>query len=256
MEEKRFIDVMKRKSIYIVIFFLLLMAFLAGCGKSDENCLTSNGKTIKQSRMISDFDSIQVNDYVNLYLTQDSENKITVESGENIIDGITTDVVDRQLIISNKNKCNWLRSYNVPVNVYVSVKNLIKIYYMSSGNIYTTNTLKSSALTVEAWGGCGTIDLDLDLYQGSFILQMGTADFNLHGFCAINTIYSGDYGFFQCKDLKTRYLFITNRGSNDCYVNCSYYLDATIGSIGNIYYTGKPDSINTYIQGAGQVIPF
>lgn len=247
---------MKRYVSCEVALIVVLLLFLTGCEKSGVNCLTSNGKTITQSRTIADFDSIQVNDYINLYLTQDSINKVTVESGENVINGITTEVVDRQLILSNKNKCNWLRSYNVPVNVHVSVKNLMKIYYVSSGDIFTTNTLKSSNLTVEVWGGSGTIDLDLDSYQCYFILQMGTADFNLHGFCAINTIYSGDYGFFQCKDLKTRYLFITNKGSNDCYVSCSYYLQATIGSIGNIYYTGKPDSIDTYIQGAGKVIPF
>ena len=132
----------------------------------------------------------------------------------------------------------------------------MKIYYLSSGNVSTTNTLKSHSLVVEVWGGAGTIDLDMDIFQGYFVIQMGTADLNLHGSCAINTIYSGDYGLFQCTNLKSRYTFVTNAGSNDCYVNSSYFLEATIGSIGNIYYTGKPDSVVTHIQGAGEVIPF
>ena len=247
---------MEKQRYTFPFLFLIVIFGWAGCDKSGVNCITNNGKTIIQERILENFDSIDVRDYVNLIITQDSINKVMVESGQNIISGITTEVIDRQLIIRNLNKCNWLRSYDVPVNVFVSVKNLMKIYYLSSGNVSSTNTLKSYSLTVEAWGGGGTIDLDLDNFQGYFVLQMGTADFNLHGSCAINNIYSGDYGLFQCKNLKSRYTFVTNTGSNDCYVSSSYFLEATIGSIGNIYYTGKPDSVVTHIQGAGQVIPF
>jgi hypothetical protein len=253
---KRLSSKMKKRRYSFPALFLIVLFGWAGCEKLGVNCITSNGKTIMQERILADFDSIDVRDYVNLIILQDSVNKVTVESGQNIISGITTEVINRQLIIRNLNKCNWLRSYNVPVNVFISVKNLMKIYYLSSGNVSTTNTLKSKSLTIEAWGGCGKIDLDMDIYQGYFALQIGTADFNLHGSCGISNIYSGDYGFFQCKNLKTRYTYVINSGSNDCYVNSSYLLEATIGSIGNIYYTGNPDSVVTHIQGAGQVIPF
>jgi hypothetical protein len=247
---------MKKQRYIFPFLFLLILFGWVGCEKSGVNCITSNGKTTRQERILEDFDSIDIRDYVNLFITQDSVNKVTVESGQNILSGITTEVVNRQLRIRNINKCNWLRSYEVPVSVFVSVKNLMKIYYLSSGNISTTNTLTSHFLTVEVWGGSGTINLDLNIFQGYFVLQIGTADFNLHGSCAINTIYSGDYGLFQCKNLKSRYTFVTNAGSNDCYVNSSYLLEATIQSIGNIYYNGNPDSVVTHIQGTGQVIPF
>ena len=249
---------MKAKSISFPLFFMfpLMIILSAGCEQEDVNCIASNGKIIRQERILGDFDSIDVRDYVNLVITQDTVNRVFVESGENIIDGITTEVVDRQLKLANKNRCNWLRSYDIPVDVYVSVKNLRKIYYLSSGNITTTNTLRSHSLQIEVWGGCGTIDMDMDIYEGYYILQIGTVDFNLHGRCAITTIYSGDYGPFHCKDLKTGYTFVTNAGSNDCYVNASQYMEANIGSIGNIYYTGDPDSLKININGSGKAIPF
>ena len=247
---------MVRKRNSFILFLLISLFFWAGCEQTDVNCITSNGKTIRQERVLGDFDSIDVREYVNLILIQDTVNRVTVESGQNIIDGITTEVVNRQLNISNTNKCKWLRSYDVPVNVYVSVKNLMKIYYLSSGNINSLNTLKPYSLKIEVWGGCGTIDLDMDTYQGYFFLQAGTVDINLHGHCAISTIFSGDYGPFHCQDLKTGYSFVTNKSSNDCYVNASQYLEANIGSIGNIYYTGNPDSLDIDITGSGQVIPF
>jgi hypothetical protein len=239
-----------------ILTVILIFTTFAGCQKSGTNCITSAGNVIKEKRLVSDFDSINVGDYVNLIITQDSVNSVTVESGKNIIDGITTEINDHLLVIRNKNTCNWLRSYNVPVNVYISVINLRKVYYEASGNISSTNTITSGNFTVLVSGGCGTIDLNMNVNEGYFRLEQGTVDFKLHGHCSISTIYAGDFGFFDCKDLITGYSFVTNRGSNDCYVRVSQYLEANINSIGNIYYTGTPDTIVTNINGAGQVIHY
>lgn len=234
----------------------LIVPILAGCSKNGVNCGESTGAIVRMERILPDFDSIIVRDYVNLILTNDPVTKVEVEAGENIIDGITTEVVDNRLEISNNNRCNWLRSYAKPINVYISKDSLQRIEYISSGNITSTNTLRSDTLIVVAEEGCGTIDLDVDLFQGNFVIQKGTVDFNLHGRCAIGSIYSGSTGFFQCKNLETNYMFVTNSGSNDVWVNVKTQLGATINSIGNIYYTGHPPQIDLNMNGTGQLIPF
>lgn len=242
--------------IYGVISLLLFMLVLPACKKDGGTCLSNTGQIIIQDRQVGDFDSISMNDYANVILTQDTVNRVRVEAGQNIIQGITTQVIDHLLIIHNHNTCNWLRSYNSPINVYVSVKNLWKVIYNSSGNLTSTNSIASDIFMVDAWGGCGTINLELKNKNGYFIQHMGTANFILRGRCNINSIYAGDFGSFQCKELLTGYTFIKNYGSNDCYISASRYMDATIGSIGNIYYTGEPDTVYTHIYGSGEVIPF
>jgi hypothetical protein len=240
----------------LVVIVSIMVCLIAACDKSGVNCISTSGKTIMQERIVGDFDTIDLEDNVNLILKQDTAIKVIVESGQNIIDGITTEVNNRTLTIHNLNICNWMRSYDVPLNVYVSVKNLSKIYYNSSGDVSTQNALISRYIMVEAWGGAGTIDLNLDIFEGYFVLQMGTSDFNLRGSCAIVSFYSGDYGLIDAKDLKSRYTYVTNMGSNDVYVNSSHYMEATISSIGNIYYTGTPDTVKVIDHGEGEVIPF
>jgi len=247
---------MKCKFLINLMIASIYMIGLISCSKDGGSCLTNTGPVIIQERFISDFDSISINDYVNLILTQDTINRVSVEAGEKIINGISTQVIDRELFIYNKNECNWLRSYNKPINVYLSVKNLMKVYYNSSGNITTTNAIESPVLWIDAWGGCGTIDLELKVDQGTFIQHMGTANFKLHGKSKISSIYAGDFGLFDCQDLETAYSFIKNYGSNDCYIKVTKYLDATIGSIGNIYYHGIPDTLYISIYGSGVVEPF
>src|ERR1035438_2692627 len=106
-----------------IIMFRLSLGFigLSGCSKSGD-CITSTGTIVQEERRVGDFDSINVQDYVNIILTQDSVNKVVVEAGQNIISGITTNVIHDVLYINNTLKCNWLRSYSKAINVYVSAK--------------------------------------------------------------------------------------------------------------------------------------
>ncbi len=241
---------------WITLLTLILCLGVMSCSKDGGSCLTNTGPVITLERITSDFDTINVNEYVNVILTQDTINRVRVEAGKNIINGISTEVTDRTLFVHNNNQCNWLRSYNSPINVYLSVRNLRKIYYNSSGNITTTNPITTPTLWVDGWGGCGTIDLELNIDAGTFIQHMGTADFKLRGKCKVSSIHAGDFGLFECREMETAYSFIRNEGSNDCYIKVIKYLDATIGSIGSIYYRGAPDSINIYIHGSGVVEPF
>jgi hypothetical protein len=252
---KKRLNKMKRTLQTIISFLPLVLITMSGCSKSGV-CISNSGTIIREERRVGDFDSIAVYNFVNIILTQDSVNKVVVEAGQNIISGITTDVSDHLLTIDNTLKCNWLRSYSKPINVYISVKSLQKIYYLGSGNITSTNTLTSSLLKLDIWGGCGSINLGMNVPQGIFALQLGTTDITLHGNCSYCSIYQGDYGTFQCKDLRTGECRIISKGSNDCYINVSHFLFATINAIGNIYYTGQPDSLEVQITGSGQLIHF
>ncbi|MCX6305993.1 MAG: DUF2807 domain-containing protein [Bacteroidetes bacterium] len=240
----------------VLLFLCLPWILLSGCGKDGGKCVSSTGTIVRQDRGISAFDSIRVLDNVNVILLQDSVNHVTAEAGENIVGGIVTELSGRELVLRNTNRCNWLRSYSKPVNVYVSVKNLLKIHYESSGDISCTDTLRSGYLKIDMWGGCGTIDLNIHVGDGFFIQHMGTATLVLHGVCNISSVFAGDYGLLQLSGLKTGFTFVTNSGSNNCYVNANQSLEATITSIGNIYYSGNPWNIKSEITGAGRLIAY
>jgi hypothetical protein len=247
---------MKRLPYHIILFLALGLIVSGACEKSGTNCFSSTGDIIRQERFLPSFDSIEMYDNVNVILTYDSVDKLVVEAGEHIIDGITTEVENGNLVIRNMNLCNWTRDFSKPVNIYISLDYLWRVYYNSAGNLTTTNTLNLDSLEIDVWGGCGTIDLDLDLYTGYFAENLGTADFLLTGKCDICYIWSGEYGPFDCGDLSTRYCFVKTQSSNDCRVRVEKILGATITSIGNIYYTGNPDSVSYTITGQGKLIPY
>jgi hypothetical protein len=254
--EKNSLNKIQRSKWLWVLMLPVLIACLFSCGKSGSECFTSSGSIIKQSRPVEDFDTISANQNVDIILTQDTINSIVVEAGEKIINGITTQFNNRRLVIGNTNTCNWVRSFDKPLNVYVHARNLRKIWYLSAGNITATNSFNSDSFVIDVWGGCGSISLTL--YTGlAFIYEhMGTADITVKGHSVSSSIVSGDFGLLQLKDMEADYCYVKNSGSNDCYVNSKKFLDATIKSIGNIYYTGNPDSIKLHMEGSGSLIKF
>ncbi|MDD4553891.1 MAG: DUF2807 domain-containing protein [Bacteroidales bacterium] len=249
-----------RLSVRIVLPILLLL--FAGCNKEQGVCLSNTGPIIKQDRNIDSCNQIDIQDHLNLILTDTPPGTITVEGGKNIIGGIKTEVVDGILYLSNENKCNWLRDYGIPINVYVSGEGIWRIVYNSSGNVSTTKTLTYDSLKVEIWGGCGVVDLSVSLVKGMFSLNMGTADLILRGNSDEIYLYAGSYGKFDGISLVTKWAHAVNKSSNDSYIRVesatdpTTLLEATILSIGNIYYTGNPQTIKADVRGSGNVIPF
>ncbi|MEI7980779.1 MAG: DUF2807 domain-containing protein [Bacteroidota bacterium] len=239
---------------------VILISGFTACNKG-QNCLTNTGKINIDGRVVGEFDSIYLNDNVNLILTQDTINKVSVEAGENIISGITTVVNEHhQLIIHNENSCNWLRNYSDPVNVYVSFsasRPRLYLYYNSSGNVRSTNLLFNDTIQIDTWGGCGSINLFISCQKGIFVQHMGTVDLKLKGRCIQSNIFAGDYGKFDFSDLETGYIYIKNYGTNNCYVRAIHQLDATVGSIGNIYYMTNPppEVILKTPPGTDQILP-
>ncbi|MGE5424656.1 MAG: GIN domain-containing protein [Syntrophothermus sp.] len=239
-------------------YFLLLLfsVMIISCSKSGADCFNNSGEIILQSRIVPSFDSIDMGDYVNVII-KPSENYIaTVEAGKNIVPGISTEVKGRCLYIRNNNVCNWVRDYNKPINVYVEVNNLSSISYNSSGNLTCKDTIRADIFNLDIWGGCGTIDLTFVADQGFFLYHLGSADVKLRGRINVNSVYQGDYGPMHCENLKTLYSYVINNSSNDCWIWSTEYLDATVNSIGNIYYKGYPREFITKVNGSGKVISF
>lgn len=218
-------------------------------------CFQGTGKIIEEQRNISSHCIyIKVEDNLNLILTQNASPQIIVEAGENLQENIIATIINDSLYLSNKNKCNWLRDYSKPINIYIPSKNLYKIDYQGSGDISATYQIERDSLIIDVRNGSGSITLDLNVQLARLNLHEGTSDFNISGKSLITFIYAADYGPFFCSNFESKHLYMNNRGTNDCYVNSTYELGVTIENLGNIYYYGSPEIINSDITGKGRLI--
>lgn len=253
---------MPRKNRNIKLFHAWTLAALAfffclsSCDKSTSfDCFKSTGSIEKIERTIPYFHSIQLNDNVNLYLVQSNQQKLELEAGKNLMKQIVTEVTeDSILVIGNNNTCNWVRSYDKPINVYLSLKELRNIEYRSVGDVTNSDSLRADSLRIDIYEGAGNIELTLRTVVCEVNLHYGTANVVLNGRSNANIFYQLGAGKIDASNLLTGNVYLRNWSSNDMLIWATNFLSVEIKGLGNVYYKGSP-GIQSDLVGEGELIP-
>jgi hypothetical protein len=242
---------MARNIIYILIFMLLATA----CSKMNPgDCFKSTGEVTTEARDASAFRFLHIYNNVDVFLSYGAEYSIEVHAGKNIMNGIKTRIDDNTLSIKNENTCNWVRSYEKPLEVYITTPTLDSIVYQASGNLTSTNQFSTDSLKLDVLEGAGTIDLNVNASRSTYNLHYGTVDLNVRGYSHISYLYSGGYGPANLRNLRTVYTYLTNNSTNNCFVWSTLSLDVKIENVGDVYYWGDPQIVNFSGTGSGKLI--
>jgi len=231
------------------------MLYINSCKKENMgDCLKSTGDITTEERVAGQFHRILLEDDINLIITQDTFCKIEIEAGENLIPLVNTVIEGDTLTITNGNTCNWVRSYKNEINVFVTVKDLRILTYSGSGNITSTNTIKTNNFLVEQKSGSGNIDISIDTDTSDMQYHTGAGDITLSGKSEMSFLYNSSNGFLYCSDLQTTKTFVSNSGTGDIYLNVDSSLIAFIHFVGSIFYKGNPSEIEEVNDGTGKLI--
>jgi hypothetical protein len=242
---------------FIIIGWMVLTLFIfAGCDKEGV-CVKKTGDIVRETRPAQPFHYVEVNDNINVFLTQDTiTHEIVVEAGENLIAGISAELDSGRLVLENRNTCNWLRSFEVPVNVYLTFTRLDTIIFQASGDVNCTNTWVNDSIFFNVIEGAGDINLSLNVERSVMHVRYGTVSFDVTGKSNVTFISSQGYGPFRAENLISKFTYVYTFSPNDVYVFASEELGVELGNIGNVYYKGEPKDIDKNIYGNGRLIPF
>lgn len=118
--------------------------------------VTGNGRSVTDSRKVSDFNGIKVSGVIKVNLTQGPETKVEVKADQNIAPTVQTEVREGILHVNIKEKIN--RKEAIEINIMAPVIQSVDI---SDGvSINSSNALKGDNLTIESSSGSqGTLAL-------------------------------------------------------------------------------------------------
>ena len=237
-----------------ISIFSLMLILLSSCDKDHLlDCLKSSGSTASETREVTgEFNRIDVYNNPEVIITQDSINSITVEAGEHIISGITTEINNGTLTIRNENKCNWVRSYSKTIAVFVHVKKLDFIHHHGSSTISSTNRLENVTFDFNVWNSG---DINLIVHADSIYSRqhLAVGDITLTGESTYLYIFNKSNAFTNEKNLAAQISYVVQKGTGDCHVNISQNMTVEIHDSGNIYYSGNPQ-VSSTITGSGKLI--
>lgn len=241
----------------LTLLILLLLAVFTSCEKTPVvDCFKNTGSIEKSERTVAYFHAIELHDNINLHLIPSSRQSLVLEAGTNLKNRITAEVnEDSVLVIRNNNTCNWVRSYDKEINIYLEFTELNSLEYRSIGHVTNSDTLRLDSLQIDIWEGAGLIELSMNIGICWANLHYGTADILLTGESRITSLYQLGAGKIDTQGLKSRQVYLKNWSPNNMMIWSEQFLFAEIKGLGDVYYLGNP-TIESNLIGEGQLIPF
>lgn len=93
----------------IIIATVLFIALLS-CEKPSD-CIESAGNSITKNIEVTPFTRVEVYAGIELIITQGTEYKVEIVTGENIIENVEVKQEGNTLKLKENSSCNWVREY-------------------------------------------------------------------------------------------------------------------------------------------------
>lgn len=235
---------MKNK-IYILVLIIIL-----GCNTDKgSDCFKTNGNSITNVYDLNDFSSVVFRDGIELELKQGTQNKIEITFGENLIDNVSTNIINNRLIIENNTNCNHIRNVT-PAKVILTAKNITEIRNASQFQLFTKDTLRFENLQIisenflEEGSNAGDVNVLVN-NQSLSIVTNGASNFMIKGKTKhLNLNFAAGQGKFLGENLVAQNIFVFHRGANNLIIHPVKELKGEIRSSGNIIAVKKPPQID------------
>lgn len=242
-----------KKLIYTVFLGILISMF--SCRKENRwDAFKSTGKMSEKEIQVASFDKIAVHNKINVVITQGPSCKVVVHAGKNLLDQIVAKKEGDFLVISNHNRCNWVRSYEYEITVQVQMVDVKQIVQYGTGLISCTDTIHSpDSITIDMKNS-GDIDLVFTTWTSHVNNHASVGDIRVAGHAGVSYIFNSGNGFIHAEDLTTDITFLGNHDTGDSFVNAGHILEATINYSGDVFYSGNPAVIKQFGTGSGKLI--
>jgi hypothetical protein len=238
-----------------IIYFIYLLLVFQSCGKTSVDCFSDPGPVENVIRVPdSSFSGIKMYDNIDVELVASNFAQIELIGGNKLLDAITTEVENNNLILRNTSECSFLRSSDRPIKAIIYYTNLDSIIYRSNGNLTALGAIKSDTFKIDIFEGSGNIRLILKTSKSYLNYHFGTADLYVEGNSNVNYIYQVSYGPIDARELRTEYTYLESRSPNNCYVQSNISLEATINGPGNVYYSGNVSDPILTGSGSGKLL--
>ena len=245
------------KNITVLVTTLLL--FFSCNDKDANNCFQKAGKIIKEEFVLTDFEKIIVYNGIELYIEQSDDEKIIVETGENLMPDIILKIKNNQLEIIDNNTCNFVRDYNI-TKVYLYKKNITQIRNSSAAAVNSIGVLNYPNLDLisenhqSSYLNSGDFNLMINTDNLSLIAN-GPSNHSISG--TTNNLrinLAGSNPRFNGKNLTVENAYLFARSTNDILLKINNEVSGNLYSTGDVILYQKPNIMSLNIYYTGKVI--
>jgi len=206
-----------------------------------------NGNVQKQDREIGSFSAISASSGLDVYVIQGDKESVTVETDENLLKLIVTEVRGNELVLKTK---ETIRNAT-KMNVFVTLVEITEIDISSGCDFETRSLIQAKKLDIDVSSGADA-ELELKAEELSCSVSSG-ADADLIG--------NADFFYGKASsgsDLNAKQLIAKNckakaSSGGDVTVYAEEAIEAHASSGGDVNYYGNPAKVNVSSSSGGDV---
>lgn len=241
---------------YILIYLLI---FACDSEKSND-CLQKAGAIVQQEIIVDSFDKIHVNRDIELIVKEGTPQSVIIETGSNLLNDVTAEVVDERLVLTDNNTCNYVRDYGI-TKVYVTSPNLSEIRGSTQYDIRSDGVLSYPSLQLlsEDFNAPESFT-NANFYMNVDVNQLRVVFNNLSNIFIsgkvnnLNVTFAAGTSRFEGRDLVVQNITLWNRSSNDMILNPQQTIQGKISGTGNVICVNKPPVVNVEEVYKGRLI--
>ena len=231
------------------LFYILVVFIFTSCNDENaNNCFQFAGEITQVEIELPLFEKVVVHERIELIITEGPEQKVIIESGENLLPDITAEVINNELVLTNYNTCNFFREYDL-TKVYVTSSNLKTIRNASEYNVSSNGALTYPSIYLRSSGEKSEFlavgDWHLNIQNENVkIWGNGISVFYLKGTTNnLDLSFSDGNTRFEGKEFKAQHIKVRQVSSNDMLIYPVQSLTGSIHSTGDVISFNKPTLI-------------
>lgn len=217
---------MIKQNLKLATSMLLLMAVSTTMAQSTKNVNLKN------------FSGISVSSGIDLYLSQGSNENISLKGDDEMINEVLIEQKDNDISIKFKPDFKWKSSMrNKSVAVYVDFKTLSRLAASGGSDVKTLRLIKGNQLLIVASGG-SDLDLNLDCSEINLTVN-GGSDAKLSGTCEKMILTANGGSDVNAVALRVDYAKVAINGGSDADLTVNKTLEASANGGSDLSYRGN-----------------
>lgn len=211
------------------------------------NIANTTGKIVREKRNLPLFEGIHVNGSLQIFLTQNDEESVTVEADENIIRNIETKVQNRILYVSNNSSFNMGNQ----IIVYISMKIIQQIGVYGSSSLIGQSEINMNDLKIDV-NGSSNLNLQINV-QKLCIHSSGASNVVLAGTAKIISASVTSSSNLVASGLIADDYEISIKGSSSANINAKNFLGYDVSGASSLFYGSNPNIRRAICKSASSV---
>jgi len=242
----------------IWIFFLGLIA----CNSEEAlDCFQTSGGIVQRHFNLPSFTKIRIEDDVSLVVRQGDTQEVIIETGQNLLNDVSVNVVDNTLVIQDNNRCNFVRDFGITKALITvldlkEIRNASEFDVMSEGPLHfpTLNLVSNTSGNIDNVRKSG--DFFLELYCNNLTINAnGSSAFYLEGFSnKASYMFRDEIPVIIAPNLLVNDLTVFQRSSNKMIVHPIKSIKGVIRGVGDIISVNRPPIVEVQEFFTGKLI--